>query len=424
MSRIRKFLSFIWRNIDASLCLILAIAAGIMGIWGMKVNYVVSSIAGVLALLSYGILRDREIREKLNAKLLSFEVPPSTDNLFLEKSDEGFLIKKATSEIVLIQETGSKIFKDYRGEITNLLNNGGTVRCIIVQGQDENLINLMAFRNFDLYDIDLMKEQIHNGLEMIKLIQRNSKEHSKKLEIRFFPYPMDITGIFIDTKSKQNMSALVRLQGFKLKYEEKPTLKIYGLNSSRSFQLYCNQMENIWKFSTKCILLTGKPGVGKSTLLKKVVNKIEKLNKNKFTVQGFYTESIIKNNKRIGFKTITIDESKSDILTTREKGNYILVKKTMDDLIIPAMKEGIENPNTNLLIIDEIGPIQLQDKQFKVMIQRALNTHRISILGIIAQSNEDDDFIEEVLCNYRTSIVEVNIENRDKLIDEIVNEFV
>lgn len=423
MKKTTSFFNFIWRNIDASLCIILAFVAGVMGIWGMEVNYVISAIACVLTLLSYGVLKDREIRDKLNAKILSFEIPQNTDSIFLEKTDEGVLLKKAEHEIILLQESGSKILTDYRTEIINLLRKGGKVKCVVVLGQEENIVKLMSFRNFDLYEYDLMKRQLGNGVELLKIIQRNSKEYASKLEVRFFPYPIDITGVFIDTNNELCKAAIIRLQGFKLRFEEKPTLRISGQNSANSFQLYHNQMLNIWKYSTKCIFLTGNPGVGKSTLLCKIVEKLKKMKSQNLRMDGFLTKEIIKSGKRVGFTTETLDKTQSGQISKKDKNNYLLNNELMDNLIIPTIMKGIENGNTNLLIIDEIGPIQSQSELFKESIKKAIDTHRISILGIIA-NNENDEFSEEIKCNFRTNIITVNHENRDKLIDEIINEFI
>jgi len=52
------------------------------------------------------------------------------------------------------------------------------------------------------------------------------------------------------------------------------------------------------------ILITGPPGIGKTTIIKRV---IENLQRNGFDVCGFYTEEIRENNKRAGFKIIGLD---------------------------------------------------------------------------------------------------------------------
>ena len=52
---------------------------------------------------------------------------------------------------------------------------------------------------------------------------------------------------------------------------------------------------------TKKILLTGRPGCGKTTLVKRVVAKLV------FPAGGFYTEEIRQRGERVGFKIVTLD---------------------------------------------------------------------------------------------------------------------
>src|SRR5207244_10235406 len=49
------------------------------------------------------------------------------------------------------------------------------------------------------------------------------------------------------------------------------------------------------------VLLTGRPGCGKTTLIKRVVNNLPR------RVGGFYTEEIREGGSRAGFKIMTLD---------------------------------------------------------------------------------------------------------------------
>jgi len=55
------------------------------------------------------------------------------------------------------------------------------------------------------------------------------------------------------------------------------------------------------------ILLTGRPGVGKTTLIKKLIDLVP------LSKGGFYTEEIRKGKERIGFSLTTLDGNKSKI---------------------------------------------------------------------------------------------------------------
>jgi nucleoside-triphosphatase len=66
----------------------------------------------------------------------------------------------------------------------------------------------------------------------------------------------------------------------------------------------------------KIILITGNPGVGKTTLIKKLYDKLSQDAKYNDLINGFYTEEVRdKSNERIGFDVINLkDESKRTCL--------------------------------------------------------------------------------------------------------------
>lgn len=57
------------------------------------------------------------------------------------------------------------------------------------------------------------------------------------------------------------------------------------------------------------ILITGLPGVGKTTVIKKLCNRLSQ----KYTVVGFYTEEIRDNQtyERVGFRLVDISDEQS-----------------------------------------------------------------------------------------------------------------
>jgi nucleoside-triphosphatase len=87
---------------------------------------------------------------------------------------------------------------------------------------------------------------------------------------------------------------------------------------------------------TKKLLLTGQPGCGKTTLIKRVVNDLAP------SAGGFYTEEMREAGTRVGFKLITLDGKEAvfahvDFKTPRRLGKYGLDLSALETVGIEAL---------------------------------------------------------------------------------------
>ena len=113
--------------------------------------------------------------------------------------------------------------------------------------------------------------------------------------------------------------------------------------------------------SKKHVLLTGNPGVGKTTLVKKVAENL-KSSENQMVLQGFFTEEVRDGNGiRSGFDVISINDStlrKSlascnvpPAIKGPKVGKYTVMVPEFESVALKCL----ENVECNVLIIDEIG---------------------------------------------------------------------
>ncbi|RIB35087.1 MAG: hypothetical protein BXU00_03320 [Candidatus Nanoclepta minutus] len=119
------------------------------------------------------------------------------------------------------------------------------------------------------------------------------------------------------------------------------------------------------------MFISGNPMSGKTSLIKRL---IEDIGKDKFF--GFYTEEIRENKKRIGFKIVTTygDEkilSKVDIITPYRVGKYHVIKENLDE-VSKYMIENLEKNSKKIIIIDEIGPMEMYSEVFNELIRIVL----------------------------------------------------
>jgi len=126
------------------------------------------------------------------------------------------------------------------------------------------------------------------------------------------------------------------------------------------------------------VLITGKPGVGKTTLILRVLTKLKR------KASGFYTQEIREFGRRTGFELITL-KGDSEILadvnldSPYKVGKYKVNLKAME-LACKAIEEGLKEGN--LIVIDEIGKMELFSFRFQDLVLEALDSD-CDVLGTI-----------------------------------------
>ena len=165
----------------------------------------------------------------------------------------------------------------------------------------------------------------------------------------------------------------------------------------------------------KNILLTGLPGVGKTTLVKKLSEELSDLHP-----VGFYTEEIREEGVRKGFGLTSLEGKRGllshiEINSPYRVGRYRVDVKGFEDFL-----EGISflNPETSLIIIDEIGKMECFSHTFRKMIHDILNSEKVLIATIALKGS---GLIEEIKKRDDIKLFEVTQNNRGSLLSEILS---
>jgi nucleoside-triphosphatase len=162
----------------------------------------------------------------------------------------------------------------------------------------------------------------------------------------------------------------------------------------------------------KNIFLTGSPSSGKTTVIKKIIGKIE------YPANGFYTEEEKKDNKRIGFFMKTLDGKQGylahqDIPSPYRIRRYGVSIDNIENIAVPSIKP----QKDAIIILDEIGKMECFSDLFKTAVVEALDAVNI-VIGTIAFGG--DEFIQAVKQRDDIEITEVLLDNREDLPDLIV----
>ena len=176
----------------------------------------------------------------------------------------------------------------------------------------------------------------------------------------------------------------------------------------------------------KNYFITGLPKVGKTTLVKKIIDVYKNI------IVGFYTEEILKSNSRIGFKIIN-SNNETSVFALKHGENAGIYNGTIkhykkyDVFIDNLEKVGIDyieqqftdnNNNNKLFLVDEVGAMELLSEKFCNLIVKLLNSDKKVILTLRANTNT---FIEDIKKISFSKIVVLQKNTFDKVYDELIS---
>ena len=172
-------------------------------------------------------------------------------------------------------------------------------------------------------------------------------------------------------------------------------------------------------FPLKNVMITGKPGVGKSTLVSQLIERAKELG---MKVGGLSTPEIRVGGRRIGFKLVDIATGEEGILAKVGISGPMVSKYgvNLEDLRrvgVGAIKRAIIE--SDLIVIDEIGKMELFSKEFKQAVIDALNSEKpvIATVGKFLR----DPFVKEILNREDILLFEITKGNRDTVFKEILD---
>jgi len=165
------------------------------------------------------------------------------------------------------------------------------------------------------------------------------------------------------------------------------------------------------------VLLTGRPGCGKTTLIKRVVNKL------KLPAGGFYTEEIREHGQRVGFKIVTLDGETAvlahvDFKTPQRLGKYGLDLSGLETVGVAALREAMRV--RQLVVLDEIGPMELRSAIFRDIVTKAFDTGVPILATITARSFPFSDALRK---RSDVNVIEVRPNNREQLVCALSAQF-
>ena len=165
------------------------------------------------------------------------------------------------------------------------------------------------------------------------------------------------------------------------------------------------------------IAVTGAPRIGKSTLCMKVINA---LRNEGIQIGGMTTGEILERGGRVGFEIVDIQSGKRGVLAHVNQnfgpsiGKYRVNLEGMNSVGVQAIKDAVSS-NAGLIVVDEIGPMELHSKKFIEVVKIAIASERKMLVSLHRRA--EHELARRIREEFE--VYEITKENRDGMADLI-----
>ncbi|MCD6328895.1 MAG: NTPase [Candidatus Cloacimonetes bacterium] len=165
----------------------------------------------------------------------------------------------------------------------------------------------------------------------------------------------------------------------------------------------------------KNILITGYPGTGKTTLVKKILENLS------CNIGGFYTHEMQENGRRTGFYITDFDGNQMVMASEKSASQYRVNKygvniDAFEMIGIPAMERALQS--ADLVVIDEIGRMEMFSTKFCEKLRKVFDADK-PLLATIKRI--DCALTKELKEREDVEIFEVTKQNRDKIFEDVLS---
>ena len=159
------------------------------------------------------------------------------------------------------------------------------------------------------------------------------------------------------------------------------------------------------------LAVTGPPGVGKSTLVQKCANA------SRHKVGGVLARDKRVKDRRVGFELLDLGSGAMGMLADEtgdgpQLGKYRVRLDDLDRIGARAIEEALQS---DLIVVDEVGPMELSSKRFVAAVEKAIASDKPML--IVLHQWSQHPLAKKIRKTFR--VITLSQENRDRIADEI-----
>lgn len=159
--------------------------------------------------------------------------------------------------------------------------------------------------------------------------------------------------------------------------------------------------------------MTGKSGVGKTTLIRSVLTELSA------DVGGFYTVEVRKGGHRVGFDIVAVDGERGvlarhDLPSPYRVARYGVNREDLERIGVPAIERA--TAESEVVVMDELGRMELCSDRFQWAVRAALDSP-VPVLGTIQEWR--NSFLDMIRERRDVRVMTVTEFNRDELVEVI-----
>jgi nucleoside-triphosphatase len=169
--------------------------------------------------------------------------------------------------------------------------------------------------------------------------------------------------------------------------------------------------------------LTGKPGIGKTSL---ALNVAQVVKESGYEIGGMVSREVKENEARIGFEIQDLKIGEKGWLAHKKLirgprlGKYFVNLNDLENIGVRAILNALGDQDIDLIVIDEIGPMELLSKVFIDAIMKVLDFNK-PVLGTI-HYKANHFLIDKIKSAENSKIILITTENRNLILQNLCND--